>query len=144
MMGFVRLCFDLTSDYLPDAGAIRRRAESWLKLLTPAFFQPEVDYVLQVCCRLRADRRDAIKADELLRIAEKVYGCSVNFWANPNAERDPQVWSISAQEWMPLDLALEQLWRKVYPEQSDKVLEYLKEEFKSVRPQLVEMIYGSN
>jgi len=144
MMSFVRLCFDLTSDYLPDAAAIRRRAESWLKLLTPAFFQPEVDYVLQVCCRLRVDRRDAIKADELLRIAEKVYGCSVNFWANPDAERDPQVWSISAQEWIPLDLALEQLWREVYPEQSDKVIEYLKEEFKSVRPQLVEMIYGSN
>jgi hypothetical protein len=144
MIEFVRLCFDLTSDYLPDAAAIRRRAESWLKLLTPAFFQPEVHYVLQVCCRLRADRRDAIKADELLRIAEKVYGCSVNFWANPTAERDPQVWSISAQEWIPLDTALEQLWREVYPEQSDKLIEYLKEEFKSVRPQLVEMIYGSN
>lgn len=65
--------------------------------------------MVRMCCRLRGDRRDAIKADELLRIAEKVYGCSVETWGIENADCDPLVWSEQDSDWIPLEQAIERI-----------------------------------
>jgi hypothetical protein len=141
MLDFVTLTFGATAEHLPHPDALMWRAESWLKLLTPHFFQPEMHYVFQVCCRLRGDRRDAIKADEILRIAEKVYGCPVAVWGNSDFDRDPQVWSIKENkgqgDWISLEQALERLGDALSATQVEEGKE-------DARRQLLAMIYGGN
>lgn len=65
--------------------------------------------MVRMVCRLRGDRRDAIKADELLRIAEKVYGCPVETWGIEDADCDPLVWSEQDSDWIPLEQAIERI-----------------------------------
>lgn len=127
--------FGMTAEHLPSDDAIKWRAEAWLKLLTRHFFRPETNYVVQACCRLRGDRRDAIKADEILRIAEKVYGCPVAVWGDPTALRNPQVWSAKDNDWISLDSALQRLWDGLHGSQVEEGKE-------DARPQLLAMIYG--
>lgn len=152
MIEFVTLAFGATAEHLPNPDALLLRAKAWLKTLTPHFFQPEIHYVYQVCCRLRGDRRDAIKADEILRIAEKVYGCPVAAWGNPDFERDPQVWSAKENDWISLDTALERLWiaqnkgkipAGLTAPSRERLAQY-EAEFEKARPQLLAMIYGGN
>src|SRR5258707_4023255 len=69
MADFIRYVFGLTAEHLPHEDAIKWRAESWSRLLGPDFFKPETRYVVEICCKIRGDRRDAIKPDEILRIA---------------------------------------------------------------------------
>lgn len=135
MLDFVTLTFGATAEHLPNPDQLLWRAKTWLKTLTPYFFQPEMHYVYHVCCRLRGDRRDAIKADEILRIAEKVYGCPVAVWGDPKALRDPQVWSAKDNDWISLDSALERLWDGLHGSQVEEGKE-------DARPQLLAMIYG--
>lgn len=146
MAGFVTWVFDLSAEHLPNEEAVERRAKAWLKLLTPHFFKRETSYVVQVCCRLRGDRRDAIKADEILRIAEKVYGCPVAVWCDPKALRDPQVWSAKENDWISLDSALERLSSRS-PSLSNVSAEDWEEaeaKFIADRPRLLAMIYGGD
>jgi len=150
MAGFVTWVFDLSAEHLPNEEAVERRAKAWLKLLTPHFFKRETSYVVQVCSRLRGDRRDAIKADEILRIAEKVYGCPVAVWGNPDYSRDPQVWSATDNDWISLDRALERLWAaqtagKVFEDTYEDLLDRpkaIRKRFEQARPQLLALIYG--
>jgi len=138
--------FGMTAEHLPNDEAIQWRAESWLKLLTRHFFRAETNYVIQVCCRLRGDRRDAIKADEILRVAEKVYGCPVAVWGDPKALRDPQVWSAKENDWISLDTALERLSSRT-PSLSNVSAESWEEaeaKFIADRPKLLAMIYGGD
>lgn len=109
MIDLCRWTFNLTADYVPDERALQHRAAAWLKLLTPSFFRRETGYVVRMACRLRGDRRDAIKADELLRIAEKVYGCSVETWVIEDADCDPLVWSEQDSDWIPLEQAIDRI-----------------------------------
>lgn len=138
--------FGMTAEHLPSDEAIQWRAEAWLKLLTRHFFRAETNYVIQVCCRLRGDRRDAIKADEILRVAEKVYGCPVAVWGNPDFDRNPQVWSAKENDWISLGQALDRLWhatkeRHKNLQQNDPHTERM-QGFQDARPQLLTMIYG--
>lgn len=142
MAGFVTWVFDLSAEHLPNEEAVERRAKAWLKLLTPHFFKRETSYVVQVCCRLRGDRRDAIKADEILRIAEKVYGCPVAVWCDPKALRDPQVWSAKENDWISLDLALERLFNASKPKNAEASADFWRARFDEDRPKLLAMIYG--
>jgi len=144
MLKFVTHTFGATAEHLPNNDALLWRAKSWLKLLTPHFFQPETDYVLQVCCRIRGDRRDAIKADEVLRVAEKVYGCPVTAWGNSGFDRDPQVWSVKDDDWISLDQALERLWSAMGRSETTEANEDRLIEFANARPELLAMIYGGD
>jgi hypothetical protein len=139
IVSFVGYVFDLTAEHLPHPEQIIRRAKSWLRLLGPHFFRPETHYVVEIVCRLRGDRRDAIKADEVLRVAEKVYGNPVSMWHLPGA---PQVWSVKENDWIPLQTALDRLWQ-VHPAYSkeNSLSEDLKF-FQLHRSDLLKMIYG--
>lgn len=108
-LDLIGLCFATTGEYYPDDRTLAKRAEHWRWLLTDHFFRKEWRYVVRMCCRLRGDRRDAIKADELLRIAEKVYGCSVETWEVENADCDPLVWSEQDSDWIPLEQAIDRI-----------------------------------
>ena len=139
MMDFVESVFSLTAEHLPSEEHIERRAKGWLKLLTPHFFRAETHYVVQVCSRLRGDRRDAIKADEILRVAEKVYGSPVAVWGVPDAG-NPQVWSDKDNDWISLEVALDRLFNAthdVFAEESERLAE-----FELARPELLKLIYG--
>ncbi len=143
MMDFVEWVFGLTAEHLPNDEQIERRGVSWLRLLSPHFFQRESSYVVQVCCRLRGDRRDAIKADEILRIAEKVYGCPVAAWGNPDFDRNPQVWSAKENDWISLGQALDRLWHATNKDdQRTGTREEFLGEFEQAKPKLLAMIYG--
>lgn len=131
MASFIERCFALTAEHLPSMEAIERRAKAWLVLLTPHFFRRETGYVLRVCCQIRGDRRSPIMADELLRVAEMVYGCPVSMWGLADVNREPQVWSVKQHAWIPLDYALEQLRDERTPE-----------EMRVDRPLLLAAIYG--
>lgn len=134
--------FGMTAEHLPNDEAIQWRAEAWLKLLTRHFFRAETNYVIQVCCRLRGDRRDAIKADEILRVAEKVYGCPVAAWGNPD-DRNPQVWSAKEDDWISLGQALDRLWQATNgDDQRTGTREEFLAEFEQAKPRLLAMIYG--
>ena len=135
----------MTADYLPKPEDIERRAKAWRKLLTDHFFRAKTDYVIVCVCRIRGERRDAIKADEILRVAEKVYGCPVSMWSDPDAG-SPEVWSTRENDWIPLSQALERLWFQ-YPHRADidNPPETRVEEqtaFEAVRPELLKAIYG--
>lgn len=134
--------FGMTAEHLPNDEAIPWRAESWLKLLTRHFFRAETNYVIQVCCRLRGDRRDAIKADEILRVAEKVYGCPVAVWGNPDFDRNPQVWSAKENDWISLEQALDRLWHNAAPIGITEGDPEWIQGFNEARPKLLAMIYG--
>lgn len=143
MAGFVTWVFDLSAEHLPNEEAVERRAKAWLKLLTPYFFKRETSYVVQVCCRLRGDRRDAIKADEIMRVAEKVYGCPVAAWGNPDFDRDPQVWSAQDNDWISLGQALDRLWQVTNKDdQRTGTCDEFLAEFEQAKPRLLAMIYG--
>lgn len=135
----VEWCFALTGDYLPNEDALNRRAEAWLKLLTPAFFGLNWHYIVRCACRLRPDRRDAIKADELLRIAEKVAGCPIELWSNELAAKLPLVWSEHEKDWMPLQDVVDQIW-----EQLKDLPDFKGMRINSAMSQVLEMIYGGN
>jgi hypothetical protein len=135
--------FGMTAEHLPNDEAIQWRAEAWLKLLTRHFFRAETNYVIQVCCRLRGDRRDAIKADEILRVAEKVYGCPVAAWGNPDFDRNPQVWSAKEDDWISLGQALDRLWQATNgDDQRTGTRDEFLAEFEQAKPRLLAMIYG--
>lgn len=142
MAEFVIHTFGMTAEHLPNDEAIKWRAESWLKLLTKHFFRAETHYVVQVCCRLRGDRRDAIKADEILRVAEKVYGCPVNYWHIPDAG-EPQVWSVKDNDWISLEQMLDKIWHSMNKNDEREMpqAEWLAE-FEKARPELLKLIYG--
>jgi len=142
MMDFVEWVFGLTAEHLPNDEQIERRGVSWLRLLTPHFFQRESSYVVQGSCRLRGDRRDAIKADEILRIAEKVYGCPVAVWSNPDYDRNPQVWSAKENDWISLEQALERLFNASKPKGGEASDDFWQARFNEARPKLLAMIYG--
>lgn len=153
MLEFVTLTFGATAEHLPNPDHLLWRAKAWLRTLTPDFFQPEMHYVYQVCCRLRGDRKDAIKADEILRIAERVYGCPVAAWGNPEFARYPEVWSTTDNDWIPLSQAVERLFRaeterKMLIEETYENLknpqQAISKRLEELRPQLLEMIYGGN
>lgn len=99
-------------------------------------------YVYQACCRLRGDRRDAIKADEILRVAEKVYGCPVAAWGNPSFDRNPQVWSAKDNDWISLDIALERLFNASKPKNAEASDDFWRARFNEDRPKLLAIIYG--
>lgn len=143
MAGFVTWVFDLSAEHLPNEEAVERRAKAWLKLLTPHFFKRETSYVVQVCCRIRGDRRDAIKADEIMRVAEKVYGCPVAAWGNPDFDRNPQVWSAKENDWISLGQALDRLWQATNgDDQRTGTREEFLAELEQAKPRLLAMIYG--
>lgn len=143
MLDFVTLTFGATAEHLPNPDQLLWRAKTWLRTLTPYFFQPEMHYVYQACCRLRGDRRDAIKADEILRVAEKVYGCPVAVWGNPDFDRNPQVWSAKENDWISLGQALDRLWHATNKDdQRTGTREEFLGEFEQAKPKLLAMIYG--
>lgn len=135
---------DLTGEGYLSGERLERKAKSWLRLLGLAFFQDETPYVLRVVCLIRGDRRDSIKADEILRVAEKVYGLPQNLWGNERAkaQADPQIWHTPEQDWIPLDQALYALFSQqpIYQQAWNK--QQAEKEFNSQLPELLEMIYG--
>ncbi len=99
----------ISGDRIPHAEELATRAKGFAKLLGPNFLgQMETDYVVEQVAKHRT-WRGPIHADELLRTAEKVFGCPKAMWGYPDADCEPLVWSDAESSWILLATAIERI-----------------------------------
>ena len=107
----------ISGDRIPHAEELAIRAKGFARLLGPSFLnRMETDYVIEQTAKHRA-WRGPIHADELLRTAEKVFGCSKAMWGYPDADCEPLVWSETESAWILLATAIERI-KEAQPEMS--------------------------
>ncbi len=99
----------ISGDRIPHAEELATRAKGFARLLGPHFLgQMETDYVIEQTAKHRI-WRGPIHADELLRTAEKVFGCPKAMWGYPDADCEPLVWSDAESNWILLATAIERI-----------------------------------
>ena len=131
-----------TADRLPAEEELTRRARAWRSLLGDNFFKQQMPYVLTCVCKTRT-WRGPVHADEVLRVAEKVYGRPVSQWGemddNPGS---PQVYSYIDNDWIPLQQAVDRIWHSHWEYDPLLLEKPAREAFEAHKEEILSLIYG--